>query len=169
MKTFIYLLLLVLGIALMGLFVLKQPNGSTWISLDNLLPSTLGIEQKVKVTTSQLKIFYDSITSEESENVKVYRWKDANGNWSYSDKPSTTIDNEELSLNPDDVLVFPVLDSSNNNSEPWSDEKNTDIFPSPTFISPSKVLELYKDANNVQKLMDDRQQKLSKAIKESSG
>jgi len=34
--------------------------------------------------------------------------------------------------------------------------------------SPSKVLELYQDANNVQKLMDARQDKISKAIKEKT-
>lgn len=169
MKTYMYLLLLVLALALMGFFVLKQPNGQTWLSLENLLPDTLGVEQKVRVVISKLKMVYENIASEESGNVRVYRWKDANGNWNYSDKPSSTIDSEELSLNSDDVIVLPSLDTSNNSSKSRSDEKSTEILPSRKTTLPSKVLELYKDANNVQKIMDDRQQKLSNALKEPSG
>ncbi|MCI2283586.1 hypothetical protein L3081_09525 [Colwellia sp. MSW7] len=73
MKTFIYILSLVLALAVLGLFVLKQPNGEPWLSIDAFAPSTLEIEEKVNLVTGKLNKVYKNLTSQKSDDIKVYR------------------------------------------------------------------------------------------------
>lgn len=170
MKTFIYIISLVLALAVLGLFVIKQPNGEPWLSIDAFSPGTIDIKEKVNLVTGKLNNVYKNITSQESDDIKVYRWKDADGNWSYSDKPNEMSNSQELILNPDDVMVLPSFDASTiNQPESKTDKSKVKASPSNESNSPSKVLDVFKEANNVQKIMDDRQQTLSKAIEESSG
>lgn len=170
MKTFIYIISLVLALAVLGLFVIKQPNGEPWLSLDAFLPDTLKIADKVNLVTDKFNNVYKNITSQESDDIKVYRWKDADGNWSYSDNPNEMSNSQELTLNPDDVMVMPSFDASTiNPPESKTNKSKVKASPSNEANSPSKVLDVFKEANNVQKIMDDRQNKLSKAIKDSGG
>ncbi|MCI2283587.1 hypothetical protein L3081_09530 [Colwellia sp. MSW7] len=77
---------------------------------------------------------------------------------------------QELTLNPDDVMVLPALDVSTiNPPESKKDKSKVKVLPSNEFSAPNNVLDVFKEANNVQKLMDDRQNKLSKAIEDSGG
>jgi hypothetical protein len=57
----------------------------------------------------------------------------------------------------------PTVDTLNSNPK----EKFDSSAPNTSFNTTSKVLELYKEAKNVQKLMDARQNNVSEAIKES--
>lgn len=166
MKFFVYLISFIAIMALMGLFIFKQPNGQPWLSVDKLLPNTPAIEKNISAITSKIKTISLSTDIEDSSHVNVYRWQDVNGNWSYSDKPNAAFDSEKLSLNPDEILVLPSFEPPKNDvAKPISDEKRS---LSPKTSPPSKVMELYKNANNVQKIMDGREQQISKAINESS-
>lgn len=170
MKFFVYLISIISIIALAGLFVFKQPNDQAWLSLDGFLPNTQIINEKIYLVTNKAHEIFKNSKPETDNKVKVYRWKDSNGNWSYSDTPKASIKNEEIQFDQKNIVVLPAFDvstvnSSNNNSK----EKHGNVSSDTLMTSPSKVLELYKDANNVQKLMDERQQKVSKAIKDSSG
>jgi hypothetical protein len=176
MKFFIYFISIIFTLSLVGLFVLKKPNGQAWLTVDDFLPNRFQFDKKIEYISDKLKVTYESFTVSEGNKVgqgsglKVYRWKDSNGNWSYSDKPKESADSEEVFLDPNDVVVLPEFKASINNlsnsSPPIKTEKTS---PSPLTISPSKVLDLHNDAKNVQKLMDDREQSLSKAIKDSTG
>jgi len=176
MKFFVYLISFILTLALMGLFVLKGPEGQPWLTVDDLLPKTLMIDKEIESIADKFLVTYENFTVEgnsqieQGSDIKVYRWKDSSGNWSYSDKPKASADSEEVFLNPNDVVVLPAFDVSssdfpNSNSLKKGDKPSS----SPLTTSPSKVLDLYKDANNVQKLMDERQQNISKTIKDSTG
>ncbi len=169
MKFFAYLLLFSLSIALLGLFVLKKPNGQPWLSVDNLNSNSVLIEQELSAITSQIKAIYKGFTAENTSEVKVYRWKDAEGTWHYSDKSSAAKKSEEIILNSEDILVLPAYKPSKNPTKPSLIKGNEDITSHPSTTSPNKVTELFKDASNVQKLMDERQQKLSEQIEKESG
>lgn len=170
MKFFVYLASILLIIALAGLFVLKKPNGQTWLSAESFLPTTQLIKEKVNTAKSHLQSMLKTDTLESEASTPIYRWKDSNGDWNYSDKPSSTIPSEEVFLDSKDVIVLPAFDVSSVKSNTVNSKNKADNSPSNTLVpTPSKVLDLYKDANNVQKLMDTREQEISKAIKENTG
>mgnify|MGYP006086228823 CR=1 FL=1 len=156
-------------LALMGLFVFKQPNGQSWLTVDDFLPNTLAMDKHIKSAKNKLSMIYDNFNVKNDSQVKIYRWKDSNGNWSYSDEPIASIESEEVVFDPKDIVVLPALDVATNDlSNSTLIEKHDNVSPNPLTTTPSKVLELYKNANNVQKLMDERQQKISKAIKDNT-
>ncbi len=170
MKFFVYLTSIISIIALTGLFVFKQPNGQPWLSLDGFLPNGQVMDEKINSVTSKLKQVFEKYALEKENNVKVYRWKDSNGHWSYSDKPQAPFESEEILFNPKDIIVLPAFDAPTiDSSKLNSKEKHDNVSPNSVITTPSKVLDLYKDANNVQKLMNARQQKVSKAIEDSTG
>lgn len=169
MKFFVYLISIIAIIALAGLFVFKQPNGQAWLSLDDLLPNTQIINEKIDIVTKKVSEVFDNNQAEIDNKVKVYRWKDSNGNWSYSDKPDASMKNEEIQFDPENIIKLPSIDVpsvnlSNTNSKVKQGSESSNTL----LTSPSKVVELYKDANNVQTLMDARQKKLSKVIKDNN-
>lgn len=170
MKFFVYLISIISIIALAGLFIFKQPNGQAWLSVDGFLPNAQVIDKKINSATSKFQQVFEKFAPEKENNVKVYRWKDSNGHWSYSDKPQAPFESEEILFDPKDIIVLPAFDAATiDSSKPNSKEKHDDVSPNSVITTPSKVLDLYKDANNVQKLMDARQQKVSRAIKDSIG
>ena len=180
MKLFVYLISFVLTLALIGLFVIKKPDGQAWLTIDDLLPEPLLLEQEIESIADKLEVTYENISSslnshtEKEAEVKVYRWKDNNGNWSYSDKPRASAESEEIFIDPNDVVVLPAFKASSNDSSMLnsskvnSSRKDEKTSPLPLTTPPTKVLDLYKDANNVQKLMNERQQNISKAIKDKT-
>ena len=175
MKFFIYLISFILALSLIGLFVLKKPNGQAWLTVDDFLPNTLILDREIESIATTFKATYENLMAsggnqiDQESEVKVYRWKDSNGNWSYSDKPRAFADSEEIFLDPNDVVVLPAFNASLVDSPKVKPStKNGDLSPNSSPTSPSKVLDLYKDANNVQKLMDERQQNISKAIKDGT-
>ncbi len=75
-----------------------------------------------------------------------------------------------MPLDPNNIIVLPAVETfSDDLSNPSLKSEPDSLLPKSQAILPSKVLELYKDANNVQKLMDNRQKNISKVIKESNG
>jgi hypothetical protein len=170
MKSVVYLTSIISIIALAGLFIFKQPNGQAWLSVDGFLPNAQIIDEKINSATSKLQQIFVKDAPEKENNVKVYRWKDSNGHWSYSDKPQASFESEEMLFDPKDIIVLPAFDVSTiDSSKSNSKEKHNDTSPISISTTPNKVLDLYKDANNVQKLMDARQQKVSQAIKDNTG
>lgn len=170
MKFFVYVITCLVIIAFLGLFIVKKPNGETWLTINDLLSDKIIIADKIEPIREQFSALYQRIivsTNHQSDDVKIYRWQDKNGHWSYSDHPSSLTENEEVQLDPDDVIVLPALTSPEHNS---SSSKNTEHTVQEASLTPStnKVLELYKDANNVQKLINERQQNLSDTIKNNT-
>jgi hypothetical protein len=166
MKFFTYLFSLISIFALAGLFVFKQPNGQVWLSADSFIPNTEKISEAINFSSNKLQQIFKNDLPENNSTNKVYRWKDSNGQWNYSDKAKAPIESDEVIFDPKDIIVLPAFDVPSVDSS--NSKEKHDRTPSKTFISsPSKVLELYQDANNVQKLMDSRQKNMSKAIKDN--
>jgi hypothetical protein len=174
MKLFVYLLSLLFIFAFMGLFFIKNPSGQTWLTLDDFTSKKVTVDQKINSIVETLVEAYEGFTEEQTsqteqeDQVKIYRWKDSKGHWSYSDKPKLSAESEQVFLEPNNIVVLPPLKASPNKML-VSPVKKDKFLPSPLTISPSKVLDLYKDAHSVQKLADDREKNISQAIKDKSG
>jgi len=175
MKSFFYLLAIVLILATAGLFVLKQPNGQPWLSFGDFSVNQQHLTNKLKTTFGAISATVGGVISDsdnvanEQEKTKVYRWKDSQGNWSYSDEPISSDSLEEVSLNPDDIMVMPAFVSPETEHKPLTTGKNKAPAASLLPVSPQKALDLYEDANNVQQLMDNRAETLQKALEKNGG
>jgi hypothetical protein len=167
MKFFTYTITCILLIAFLGLFILKKPNGETWLSLGDLLPQTSSLDHQIDTLNDKFSKLYDKLSKtdnhHQSELIKIYRWQDGQGNWSYSDSPTNVSESEEVFINPNDMIVLPDLTETHVNSVK---ALNTDKKTSePLLTRPiNKILTLYEDTNNVQALMDAREQQISQAI-----
>jgi hypothetical protein len=170
MKFFFYLTSIIIIVALMGLFVLKKPDGQPWFTVEGLLPKKVTIESNISDMKEKLLVTYEKLSLPDDSkltqgrDVKIYRWKDSNGDWSYSDKPKVSAENEAVFLDPNDVIVVPAFKAASNTlPQAKSATKEDNATPSLLTTSPSNILNLYEDANNVQKLMDTRQNTIEKA------
>lgn len=143
MKFFVYLLSIIVIIALLGLFVLKKPDRQPWLIVDDLSIDTQEIEKKVVYYSNKFLAFYENFIKEGDSQVKIYRWKDSNGNWSYSDDPNSATHSEEVFLDPKAIVILPTLDYTKNNL-PSSIENKVKVSQSPLTTPSSKVLSLYQ-------------------------
>ena len=73
------------------------------------------IDGKIKSFTGKILLAYESFRSAENNKielgneVKIYRWKDSNGNWSYSDKPNASVESKQVFLDPKDIVVLHLI------------------------------------------------------------
>jgi hypothetical protein len=161
--------ILILGFA--GLFVLKKPDGTPIISMNKWIPdiSTLtsnaqgfmGKIKNFKVSGTQTSETNEAINPEENTDPKIYRWKDSNGQWQFSDTSPTHKTAEAINvsgnLNKDLVATY-VAPEESKEIPNTTDEASSTI--SPMTISPKEISKLMDDTNNIQQLMDDRAAKL---------
>ncbi len=165
MKLFTYLLSITAIVALAGLFIFKQPNGKTWLSMKSFIPDTQVISEKIDTLSFELNELFKNDENKNS-TVEVYRWRDSNGNWSYSDKPQTSSESEKVSFDSKNITVLPKVEVPSNNSPAYI-IKDKGASSNTLIATPSKVIKLYEDANNIQNLMDTRQQSIAQSLEKS--
>jgi hypothetical protein len=172
MGLIIKLFCFVLVAGLAGLFVLKKPDGSPWLSVDAFMSDTQTIGSnmrdlmnKVKNTTANSE---ENTSNNNNRNKSIYRWKDVKGQWQFSDIPPTDQVAETIlvsgNLNKDIAEKYTPPEEktveTNNNEDDQS--QNANIMP--TTLSPEKISKLINDTKNIQKLMDDRSTQLNKQL-----
>ncbi len=147
--------LLVLGFA--GLFVMKNPDGQPWLSVEDFVPD-------ISFSNILPKNLFASEADTEDSAVSVYRWRNAQGQWEFSDTPPEDRDAEKMTL------------STNANRDLYTSAKGTPTKEksqegpavtnrlSPTTVSPAKIATLVSDAEGVQKLLDDRKQTMDETL-----
>ena len=169
MKLFIKTMMVVVILAVGGLFILKQPDGTPWLKVDDFTSSTSPLEK----VTEQIKSSWSEVEKSTSELVQVksapeksavYRWKGSDGKWHMSDIPPADDTPVEI------VYIEPngnVIDLSSNTSQTTSDNKashSASTIPLPMTTSPQQAKKLIEDAKNIQSLLDKRAEKLQAAI-----
>ncbi len=162
---------LILGCA--GLFVLKKPDGTPILSMQDFLPDISSLTYDAKKLIRDAKNLTSSIGNNTENNTEdnteqtaqaesgIYRWKDSNGQWQFSDTPPVNQAAEAMNvsgnLNKDLVATYeppeePVIENDTATSSTAS--------LVPMTISPDEVSKLMEDVNNMQQLMDDRGEQL---------
>ena len=154
--------LLVLGIA--GLFFIKKPDGTPWLSLDDFIPDARSIKNTLDDAMPE-----QIIGGGESESVAVYKWRDSNGTWQYSDRPPKGLEAEQIFVSSNanrdlSPAPLPTIDP-----EPAENKNGRAVFIkdsslSPTTIAPDKIATLIEDAKNIQNLVDERQKILDASL-----
>lgn len=149
--------LIVLGLG--GLFILKKPDGSPWLSAKDFIPDTSSLKEAIP----------DQIIGGNDGNVAVYKWKDSEGNWQFSDKPPTNTNAQQVlvdtNLNRDLAPTAPVKSLTSSNSNKTGKAiliKDSSINSG--VLSPGNAATLINDAKNVQNIVDERQKQLEAAM-----
>jgi len=158
--------LLVLGVA--GLFFIKKPDGQPWLSMDDLIPDTSSIKRSISDAMPDQVVGGSGSTFLE-DKVSVYKWKDAEGNWQFSDTTPSGVEAQQVLVGTDvnrDLapLPPPTRAPSSESSSSGKTVLIKDSGFSPTTVSPDKISKLVDDANGVQELVDKRQQQLEEAL-----
>lgn len=105
MKRFSYYLFTLLAIAIIGLCVIKLPNGETVFSLNDLLRSVKRVQ-----TIIPNDIELPNISTTQEKQVNVYMWVDEKGVTHYSDMPikgAKQAELPELTVLPAEKVEWP--------------------------------------------------------------
>lgn len=171
MKIIWKLFLLALIMALAAPFIITARDGEPVVTPKDMLP---GLEQPLKTVISDIKAFASpkassgeidsgTITSD-GEGMLVYRWRDKQGRWRFSDEENPAGESER-------VLI--KMSSKTEGMAPTSGESNAGIggqgdqqvleaiiddlekLPLPVKVSREELDRLIEDAGALQALMDD--------------
>ncbi len=151
MKIFIKLLLLLVVLAIAGLFFIKKPDGTPWLSVSDLTSKT----------TNVLKPIAPSTKSEQ-----VYRWQDEKGNWHFSDKPVDGVQQDQITVKQSQNRLKQVdlpegFGEQKKDQDKTFDPTDNEGSGFPLTTAPlEKVPEMLDKIEDVQKKMDNRQKAL---------
>ncbi|MCF2859308.1 DUF4124 domain-containing protein [Pseudoalteromonas sp. SMS1] len=168
MKYSSYLMIMIMLIGLGSLFVIKRPDGKPWLSVDMIFgeaqqqASTLLDKSKRElgnVVDSAKKALNDEDAT--TSQTTIYKWQDAKGNWHYSDRPNTRVSSQVHTLDPTKVTIM-AAESTEILEKLRQEKGQADGKIDVDNLNPTDVKKLMKDAQNVQKLMDER----AKTLKE---
>lgn len=163
MSLFTKLLLLLLALGLAGIFILKQPNGQPYLPLGNFIPQG-------NIITSRVEQVLPDATMKQTETV--YRWKETNGTWQFSDKVPKRINAEEIMLrthsNSDIAPPAPLSVESEPSMPTASPIFIDDNKPITTGIgttaSPESIKQLMEEAKNIKDLFDTNDERIREAL-----
>ena len=174
MKAVSYFMIMVMLIAVAALFVLKRPDGGTWLSAAGITSTAQQqvseLQESGKAALQRAKAYGDTLITSEShqqdasKSVKVYRWQDENGQWHYSDSPSEQASVYELDSSK--ITVIAAEDTSIL-APPAKTEKKPATTALATALNPQAVQQVMQDAKHVQQLMDERKKRLDEALEEN--
>jgi len=148
LKTYVSLITIVSIAAIGGLFIVKKPDGTPWLTLED-------------------------VTHSSSNITRVYRWKEQ-GTWSYAgeipdDIPVELV--EMIEINPDTNLIqglkpeksedqnkgLQTLSSFGQNESNSKQEGSSSMsIPVPLTIQPDQLNQLFEDAKSIQSFMNER-------------
>lgn len=158
MKLFIKLVVFIVVLAVAAPYVMKGEDGKPLMEF-NLADTISRITGIFKSTSSDAE--EQTSTGLPVTSDKVYKWKDENGRWHFSDKP---LDGEKVTTHiiPKANILAPVKIPGNEEEEAEVEPTETPAIPVPMTVQ--NVPKLIDDANNVQKLLDDRKSQLDKQM-----
>lgn len=146
---------LVLGMA--GLFVIKKPDGTPWLTINEFLPNS----QSISVITENMSQTLEKVSPPNNDSKEnqhsIYRWRDNNGNWQFSDKPPEGVNAQALQVSGN--LNRDLAEDSQSASATDTGEKPTPSTPITAF-SNSKIQQLIEDTHKAKQLMENRESQL---------
>ncbi|BBN80123.1 hypothetical protein PA25_01080 [Pseudoalteromonas sp. A25] len=169
MKYFSYLMIMVMLVGVGSLFILKKPDGTPWLSFGDV---TWQAQQKASTLLNEAKSNFNQVVNESnvdssnssSNSGAIYKWQDANGNWVYSDTPNTQGNSQTHTLDASRITVMAAEDTSILKELAAQKAQIDTQLSNPSALNPNDVKKLMQDAKNIQKLMDERTQRLDQAI-----
>ncbi|WP_440054836.1 DUF4124 domain-containing protein [Pseudoalteromonas sp. T1lg65] len=170
MRFVSYLLIMVMLVGLASLFIVKRPDGKPWLSAEKVAQA---VEQQFDNLTQQSKemrsLVSDNVIPAPSDKVfsnneqVMYRWRDEAGQWHYSDKPNPNGASEAYLLDESRINTMAIQQSTMITPAKSTKQPVFQGISGLTTADPQKVM---VEAKKVQKLMEERQRQLDKAIEQ---
>lgn len=181
MKFFIKLLLLLLVLGMAGPFFLKRPDGSPWMTLDqvmptNELPNSEGLKSQLSYQLQKTKQWFSNTmpkfasesgpdSSSGSEATKVYRWKGSDGSWQLSDQPPADGQAEMILVDPNTNLIQGLSEPVEEEIVEQTPAQEPSVgVPLPMTVPLDQVSKLQEDAKKVQEQLNKRNEALEEAV-----
>ncbi len=148
MGLFNKLLLLVLVLALASPFILKKPDGTPFVRLQDFLDSVPDVK------TPSLS----------TESKPLYRWQDEKGNWQYSDHPPENVQAESMQVE-DKINSMKTIDLPEGYRDSETPKRFDPLDGSGTSLPLTtapieKVPEMLDQIQNFQQELEDRKHTL---------
>lgn len=158
-KFFIFILVLGLGAP----FILKKPDGTPLMDARQLIPDVKSWSTDISGWWNRMKRKVPEATGGAvgGEETTVYRWKAPDGSWQFSDTPPVQGEADKITVDPNANLIQGLPEQQEPELDSQEDEDSGIGLPLPMTISPDQVKKLKEDAENIQKLMDDRADQLN--------
>jgi len=172
MKLFVKVMLVLLVLGLAGPFFMKKPDGSPWMTVDDVLPNKASLTHQWQRFNGWLSSLSSGVGrqlgNEQMGKTQVYRWQAADGSWRFADKPPVGAESEggveTIYVDPntnmiEGLAIEPVIEPS---AEGDAASAGISSIPLPMTVSPEQAQKMMNDARNIQTLVDERSQVLEK-------
>lgn len=163
MKLFVKLLVAALVIGMLLPFtLLKGKDGNTLIGFSDLQMPELSLPDWPFSSSSKKNVVSDLIKNSEGKDL-IYRWTDSSGNLQFSNTPPPEgVEFSVKGYDPNQNLIQalkpePEKPAATTETESRQDSGKSAIVANP--YSPEKIEKLIDDANNIEKLLNDRLKK----------
>jgi hypothetical protein len=165
MKLYLKFILFLLIVAVAGLFFLKGSDGRPLLTIDKIkmhgisLPSIDPLKHMADKTKNFLnpsKASKDRASDKSAQTVTVYRWKDKNGTWNYSNIANGH--SEAVQIRPYENVVPDPKPAERGKQQKNMDKECTmgsaASLPSPLSVPVSEIPKLIRDAKGLQQKMN---------------
>ncbi len=142
-------------LACIGPFFIKGPSGEPLLTIDDFLSD---------LPDSPADLLPDALVSEgseaEGEITQIYKWKDENGVWQFSNSPVDANGAElmEIDSNINTIPAFKAPEKTGS----VATKKKTPSIPGVMTVSPGQAAELMDTVNNLQETIDQRKSEMDK-------
>lgn len=148
MSLFYKLIILGLLLALASPFIMKKPDGTPFMTWQQLMP--------------------DNVTSAIKKDTQLYRWKDDKGQWQYTDTPPENNQAEQITvkttINSMKTIELPE-GYQPKKQEPENQQNQNSGLSLPTTAPLTEVPKLLEDIDGIQKKYDTRQSQIDAATR----
>jgi len=161
LKTLLKTLILMIIIACVAPFFLKGPDDSPLLEPKDLKIPDIKTPKVPDIGVPGLK--------KPNEPKKIYKWKDKNGVWHFSNKEKPETDAEVILVEPDRhpppaAVPEPKGAQEKPSAPPRADDPSRITFP--MTISPSEVKKLKEDAEKIKVELQKRYEEIGKQLGE---
>lgn len=148
MKRPIFVMLILVALAFAGPMLMKKPDGTPFMEL----PWQQALESAEDKAAD--------LTSKQS----FYKWQDADGSWHYSDTPRAEGRVETVTVDTEANLIQGLREEKKSAPEVVKKEQQPQVetpsIPLPMTVPMDKVSDMLKDAQNLQQVLDKRNQQM---------
>ncbi len=148
MSLFYKLIILGLLLALAAPFIMKKPDGTPFMTWQQLMP--------------------DNVKSAIKKDTQLYRWKDDKGHWQYTDTPPENNQAERIAvkttINSMKTIELPE-GYQTKKQEPENEQDQHSGLSLPTTAPLTEVPKLLEDIDGIQKKYDARQSQIDAATR----
>jgi len=148
------LMVIVVILAGVGLFFLKGPDGKPFLTVDDFA---------VELPDSPASMLPQQLQPEEPDTVtKIYKWKDEDGVWQFSNSPQDKEGSELIEFSAQTNIIQsysppPLTTVPPTKREASGGEVSTsDSIPGVMTVSPEQAAEMMKTVKNLQSTVDQR-------------